>query len=865
MFRFLKNAFSSHLNAGPETGQPQADSLHPRRLLNVGGNNKAIPIPAHYDGWEHILLDIDAKGRPDVVCDARALAGQSPAAYDSVYCSHNLEHYYRHDVLKVLHGFLHVLKEGGFAYLRVPDMEDLMQTVVRRNLDIDDFLYESPAGPIAVRDVIYGYGREIESSGNDFYAHKTGFTRKSLTAALKDAGFQHVFARSGNLEVTAIAFKGKPSGNAIALLGLPETAFAEEDLQMRTADPASASERFRKQGNEFLAKGLLAEAAECYLQAVTLYPGHAAAHLNLGFVRKEQNLPDAARQHLEDAIRIDPRLEDAHYLLGMVADERGDLTAAVMHYGKALELKPDFELACRDLCRALFRSGQIENARRTIGMGLAMNPGNADFHFYEGNLHLHDKALSKAVASYQKALSLCPGNAAVLANRGKALLEQGQVEAAAEDYRQVLQLDTGELAVEAASCLLFVSAYQTDQTSEQYLSEAKRYGRMVAEKAIPYTSWHCSQDAPSALRVGMVSGDFLNHPVGYFLENVLKYLDPGRVQLIAFPTVTEEDELTARIKPVFAGWHCLAGLNDEAAAARIRAEGIHVLIDLAGHTSHNRLPVFAWKPAPVQVSWLGYFASTGVPGMDYLMADRRSVPESHRQQFTESIWYLPDTRLCFSPPASSARTAVSPLQAQSNGFITFGTFQNLAKLNDRVLAVWGRVLQAVPTAHLRVQCKQMQDSVALETLHARMARAGITSGRVTIAGPCSRDDYLAAHAEVDAILDTFPYPGGTTTCEALWMGVPTLTLAGNTLLSCQGASMLACGGLADWIAADEADYVSKAVAIAADIDGLAKLREGLRQQVMATPLFDAQRFAANLKNALHGMWRQHLEGKEERA
>lgn len=860
MLRFVKNALSSNSGAPREVGLLQANSSS-RRVLNVGGNSKAIPLPAHYDGWEHILLDIDSKGRPDVLCDARALAGQPPAAYDSVYCSHNLEHYYRHDVPKVLHGFLHVLKEGGFAYLRVPDMEDLMQTVVRRGLDIDDFLYESPAGPITVRDVIYGYGREIESSRNDFYAHKTGFTRKSLTAVLKESGLRHVFVQSGNLEITAIAFKGKPASHAIALLGLPETAFAAEYPQMSTDDPASASEKYRKQGNALLAQGLLVEAAECYRQAVMLAPGFAAAHLNLGFVRKELNQPEAAKQHLEEAIRINPKLEDAHYLLGLLAEECGDIEAAIAQYGQAIELKPDFELACRDLCRVLFRSGQIENARRTIGMGLAMNPNNADFHFYEGNLYLHDKALAKAVASYQKALSLSPGNAAVLNNMGKALLEQGQVDEAVECYRQALQLDAGDLAVEAASCLLFASAYRVESTPEQYMNEARRYGRLVAEKAIPYTSWPCSQGAPQALRVGMVSGDFLNHPVGYFLEDILKHVDLGKMQLIAFPTITEEDALTARIKPVFSGWHCLAGLSDEAAAARIRAEGIHVLIDLAGHTSHNRLPVFAWRPAPVQVSWLGYFASTGVPGMDYLLADKSSVPESDKPHFTETIWYLPDTRLCFSPPEISARTAVSPLPARRNGFITYGTFQNLAKLNNRVLAVWARVLQAVPTARLRVQCKQMQAPAMMEALKARMAQAGIATGRVTIAGPCSRDDYLASHAQVDAILDTFPYPGGTTTCEALWMGVPTLTMTGDTLLSRQGASMLACIGLADWIAVDEADYVAKAMAFAADIDGLAMLRQGLRQKVLATTLFDAPRFAINLENALHGMWQRHLEGK----
>ena len=192
-----------------------------RKVLNVGGNNKGIPLPPHYSGWEHVLLDIDPRGNPDVVCDARELTKLSGAEYDSVYCSHNLEHYYRHDGAKVLAGFLHVLKPDGFAFIRVPDMRELMHSVVQKDLDIDDFLYDSPIGPITVRDVIYGYGKEIESSGNDFYAHKTGFTQKSLRAVLNAAGFPMVYIVVGNLEVRALAFKTKPSEYVTALFNLP--------------------------------------------------------------------------------------------------------------------------------------------------------------------------------------------------------------------------------------------------------------------------------------------------------------------------------------------------------------------------------------------------------------------------------------------------------------------------------------------------------------------------------------------------------------------------------------------------------------------------------------------------------------------
>lgn len=192
-----------------------------RKVLNVGGNNKEIPLPPEYDGWEHVLLDIDPKGSPDVVCDARELSTLPGSAYDSVYCSHNLEHYYRHDAVKVLAGFVHVLKADGFALIRVPDLDAVMRTVVEQNLDIDDLLYQSLEGPITVRDVIYGYGADIERSGNDFFAHKTGFTQKSLTTLLKSAGFQWIFSGTDNLEVITVAFTNKPGEYAEKLFNLP--------------------------------------------------------------------------------------------------------------------------------------------------------------------------------------------------------------------------------------------------------------------------------------------------------------------------------------------------------------------------------------------------------------------------------------------------------------------------------------------------------------------------------------------------------------------------------------------------------------------------------------------------------------------
>ena len=593
----------------------------------------------------------------------------------------------------------------------------------------------------------------------------------------------------------------------------------------------------KKRGNEFLAQGRLEEAAECYSQAVSINPDYAEGYLNLGFVLNGQKLYEKAAGCLRQALVLNPKLEDAYYILGMIAQEQGDQERAIENFSRALELKPDFEIIYRDLCQVLFESGQHERAKQIINQGLSLNPEFADFHHYLGNLHYYDKELEKAIACYQKALSIQPDYAAVCSNMGKAYIDLGKIDEAMSWYRKAFSLDSDAIAVESISALLFAQSYKADYSPTQYIAEARYYGSKVMEQIKPYTRWAVAPtgQAMLPLRVGLVSGDFNAHPVGFFLESVLEHLDSAKIELVAYPTRHLEDALTARIKPRFAVWQPIVELSDEAAAQKIHEDAIHILIDLAGHTSHNRLPVFAWRPAPVQLSWLGYFASTGVPGMDYLLADLISVPESHRPHFTETVWYLPDTRLCFTPPSFSDTLPLKPPPAVRNRYITFGCFQNVSKLNDAVLALWGQILNAMPQARLRIQNAQMHYPQAREHLQQRLAHVGIAPQRVTIEGPLPRGEYLAAHAEVDIILDTFPYPGGTTTCEALWMGVPTVTLAGDTLLARQGASLLSCAGLEDWIANDQEDYVARALAHAAEVNRLVQLRSGLRQQVLASP------------------------------
>ncbi|MBZ0104029.1 MAG: tetratricopeptide repeat protein [Sulfuricella denitrificans] len=542
----------------------------------------------------------------------------------------------------------------------------------------------------------------------------------------------------------------------------------------------------------------------------------------------------------------------ACYNLGNAFLAQGRLDAAIEGFRGAIACRPEYAEAHNNLGAALQAQGQMEAAVKCFRKACALQPKNAQAHNNLGAALLTQGNLSEAVACFQSALALKPDYVRALSNLGNALQERGNLPEAVGSHRRALQLQPD--FTEAHTNLLFALGTHCACTPAEYLDEALLYGTRMMARIKPFTSW--AMPAGKTLRVGLVSGDLCAHPVGYFLENILSHIDPARIELIAYATNRHEDELTARIKPRFSSWHNITTLNNETAARKIHADGIHILIDLAGHTAHNRLPIFAWKPAPVQVSWLGYFASTGVPGMDYLLADPVSVPESQRSHFSETVWYLPDTRLCFTPPSKMDQLVPSSLPALRNGHVAFGCFQNLAKLNDGVLALWGRIFQTLPQARLRVQNKQMGNATECAHLQQRLEKAGIEAERVTMHGAEDRQAYLAAHAEVDIILDTFPYPGGTTTCEALWMGVPTLTLAGDRLLARQGASLMACAGLPDWIAQNEEDYLARALALASNLDQLAQLRSRLRQQVLVSPLFDAPRFALQLEDALQDMWQQ---------
>lgn len=535
------------------------------------------------------------------------------------------------------------------------------------------------------------------------------------------------------------------------------------------------------------------------------------------------------------------------------------LELAVSLYQSILKRQPAHVEALSNLGLALQKLHRHEEALDFLTLALKHRPGHANSQL---NLGLTCQSLGRreeALAAYQRTLTIEPGNVQAMFNIAKMLQDDFDFEAASQAYQGALDVDPRH--ADSLANLIFVQHYRypPNEAAQQALI------RRVGELNPPCAEWPRRAFDKKPLRVGFVSADLRQHPVGFFLRDVLLALAStavaaGELTLLAYANHALADELTQAIRPAFAAWHAVDLWSDARLDTQIRSDEVDILVDLSGRTAGNRLPVFAGKPAPLQVSWLGYFATTGLPQMDAILADPVCVPASEEALYVEKVVRLPHTRLCMTPPVVTEQPG--PLPLLKNGFITFGCFQTLPKINHGVLAAWAQILSACPQARLRLQAPQFSDEGQRARFAERLQVAGIDAGRVDLLGPVSRDLYFASYNEVDMVLDTFPYPGGTTTAEALWMGVPSLTLACPGMLGRQGQSMLENVGLHEWVTHSEADYVQQAVAWGAggaDVcEKLQRLRHNLRSQAAQSPLFDSARFAHDWWAVMQGLWREKM-------
>lgn len=749
--------------------------------------------------------------------------------------------------------------------------------------------------PIAAIDTLFASASAEHQAGR--FAEAETLYRQTLAAAPAHADCHHLLGglalQTGRYELAAemfakaIALDSRVAefhyNSAIAswLLGRPEEAIAgfESALAIRPAfvealcdlgdvlaslDRLSAAssayeqalainpnipEVLCKLGDLLQSQGKGNQSISLYERAVLLKPDFVVALSNLGGALYGQgNFVEAAVRYGQ-CIACDPSIPETHCNLGNALYGQKRFREAVAHYEQALAMKPQFPKALCNLGDALLSLGRFQEAATRYEQALAIEPGIPEGLCNLGDALQGQGRLTEAIARYKQALSAKPDLAEAFCNMGSALLNQGLVPEAIEHYTHALAVQPALRT--AHSNLLMALHYTGSPSSADVLQQALRCAPLFAT-----TSSIRFFDNPAfpdrRIRIGYVSGDFGNHPVGYFLHRVLPAHDRSLVEVFCYSNGAANDELTASIRRSTDNWRDIDGLSDTAAAQAIRRDGIDILVDLSGHTLGNRLPVFAMRAAPVQATWLGYFGTTGLPTMDYIIADRFVVPLNQTSNFSEAVWHLPDSYLCFAPPDEKVPERTTPRQL--NAPVAFGCFSNLAKASPHSFDLWSQVLHRVPNSKLLLKAKGLDDAGVRQRLQGEMAERGIVSERITFLSASSRKDYLATYHSIDLILDTTPFSGGTTTAEALWMGVPVVTLRGPTWAGRICESILSTVGLPDLVATTSQGYVEIAAALANDPLRLSALRSQLRSQMLGSPFCDAARFTGNLETAYRGMW-----------
>lgn len=597
--------------------------------------------------------------------------------------------------------------------------------------------------------------------------------------------------------------------------------------------------------------------------AVDTDPGNGLFQLNLGNALRAAGRSDDALARYTRATELAPGRFAAWFNLAQLHVDRGEHAAAVAAFRRARALDPASGAARLGLATALVDAAQgAADGKAEFAEALALlefewagtpEPSRAR---YVLALALAGCARwTEAVAHLEALVAAHPEQAEAHVQLANGYSQLGRAADAVREYRATYRL-APEYQHALTSVLGTLNAVP-DAAPEAVLAAHREWATAVAAPLYPPAPRFANSRAPGRrLRVGYVSPDLRRHPVGAMFAPVLERHDPARVETFCYYNYPRGDAMTERMRRAAHHWRDVAELDDAAVADAVRADAIDILVDLVGHTKYTRMLVFARRPAPVQVSWLGYFNTTGLATMDYFVTDPVSSPDGQERYFVETLVRLPATRFCFEPP--EYMPGVGELPARRSGRVTFGCLNNLLKLNDRVLALWARILAAVPGARLLLQASALSDPLAQRDVRARAAALGIAPERLELRRFAPIEEAARTYHDVDIALDPFPFCGGMTTLDALWMGVPVVTLPQVMIAGRQSASMLTNLGLAELAAADETAYVTAAAGLARDLDRLAALRAGLRERFRASPLADYARFARDLEAAYGQMWTRWL-------
>ena len=648
-------------------------------------------------------------------------------------------------------------------------------------------------------------------------------------------------------------------------------------------------------------QGRLQEAIACFRRAIAVTPGYIEAYSNLGKTWDAQGERDTAlacyrkalelnpgsqvlKSQLESALRhaarrnsggtfladLSPvlstssvvqskplgRMEEAIVLFNRALTLGLDAPDAIELYRAALKIRPDFAEAVNNLGLSLSAQEQPDEAISCFRRAIELRPEFAQAYNNLGvaltaKVKSDNVPLDDPLEYHRRALELKPDSALLASNLGNCLKQQGRLDEAIACYRRAVELDLGSARIHSNLLLLLLLRQQ--ETAETLLAEHELWNQRHAVPLLTRVKPHCNdRSAGRRLRIGYVSPHFNFHPVGLFMEPLLAAHDQAQFEIYCYASVLKPDKQTELCRAHANTWRNIVALSDEAVSEQIRQDQIDILVDLSMHTDNHRLLVFAHRPAPVQVTYLAYCGTTGLSAMDYRLSDPFIDPPGEQPGcYSEETVWLPETFWCYKP--HSPATQFEVLTVREPGPIRFGSMNAYCKVSPEAFDTWCEILRRVPNSTLLLHADAGSHRT---TAYAKAQERGIGPERLKFVGPQTFANYFATYHGIDITLDPFPYAGGTTTCDALWMGVPVVSLAGHTAVGRGGLSILNNIGLPELVAHNTKEYVDTATRLAGDHARLSELRQTLRTRMQSSPLMDANRFARNVEAAYCGMWQR---------
>ena len=636
-------------------------------------------------------------------------------------------------------------------------------------------------------------------------------------------------------------------GNALNGQGKPDGAIASF-LQALSFKPDFAEAHYNL-GNALRDQGKLDAAIASYQKALLAKPDFAAASNNLGTTLKAQGKLDEAIASYRRALSFKPDFADAHNNLGIALKAHGKLDEAITSFLHALSLKPDYAEAHYNLGNALRDQGKSDAAVSSYQRALSFKPDLAEAHYNLGLVLQKNGKPDEAIVCHRRALSLKPDYAEAYNNWGAALLDQGKRDDAVALYRKALSVKPDYAG--AYSNLLYATQLYAMESPAKVIQECEQFAAHFEAPLRPQWQRHRNIREPGRrLKVGYVSGDFRRHAVAYFIEPVLARHDKGQVEIFCYYSHTQHDEFSERLKGYSDHWLNCKSMTDDQLAERIRCDGIDILVDLSGHTAHNRLLTFARKPAPIQITYLGFQGNNGLAAMDYRLTDAYIDPAGSEASCTEKLLRLPDSLWCHRPGNDMPEIQVLP--ARQNGYMTFGSFNNFSKIDKQCVELWARLLRAVPDARLLMVT--VPEGESRRQLTEQFASLQVSAQRLLFHARLPPSEFYRVLQQADLALDPVSVHGATTTCESLWLGVPVVSLVGTRFAARFGLGILSAAGLQEFAATSAEEYIKIAVNVAKNVPRLAQLRAGLRARMAGSPLMDEVKITRSLEKIYRDVW-----------